>query len=873
MNPIDLPLMRSHAEGAAPPPAPAVAEIDLMRLWSIVRRQWLLPVIGAVLGAALAFAYLATTPAEYTAMARVLIEDRLSKLVEEVSPAPAQQRNDATILSEMEVLGSTAMAETVVRELELHRNADFMNPPVSLLARTVGGAIGAVRGLVTSLSPPPPPAAPGPPPTPEAVEAALVERAVMRLQGGLIVQRAGRSFAILIGFESHSPPLARDITNAYTRAYLADELDSSLKATRQAADWMQARLGELQQDSQAAALAVERFRAEEGLTATRGQLISEQELSELSSQLVLARAEAARAQARFQQYADVARRPVADAVGEAVLRDDGEPVNPALVELRNEYRTVEQRLADVERLYGADHPQVATLRTERARLERAIASEIERTVRALENAYRTAEAREKAIASSVETATGRTTQDSQAQVRLRELEQRATALSTLYTTFLARFEEVSKQQSFPISKVRVLSDATLPRGKSAPRSTLALAALTLLGGMAGAGLGALRELRDRVMRTEDDVRRVTGAPCLGYIPHIAVRAEAPPRAGRAATMDARSPAPAPAPEPVSKLASNLTSKPAASEAPTERELFGATAGEAAATATAATGPAASAPARAPAHASDALEGIALHAPRPATVGGPGADAVVRARMLAAAASPSSMLAETLRNVRIGADVVLEGRRSKVIGVVSALPGEGKTLVAANLAAHIAAGGTPVLLIDGDLRKPSLSRALAPAATAGLVDVLLSGGSWQEAAGRLQPGLPLAFLPNVLTRRVSHAGELLSSQAMRSLLAEAGETFPFVVVDLPPLVPVADARALAPMVDAFVAVAAWGETPRALLRREVNAALSVRQRLLGTILNRVDLKRLLRYEDEGGRGRFMDRLDDYYAEPSRGVVKV
>lgn len=815
MNQIDVPLLRAGAE----PPRERVPEIDLARLWAMVRRQWHLPLLGGMVGAALAIAYLATTPATYTAAARVLVEDRMNKLVEEVSPAPVQQRNDATILSEIEILHSTRMARKVARELDLWRNPDFMNPPSSLLSRAIGGTVGAARDAAKSLIASEPDAAPGPPPTDAQREAARLELAVLRLQSGLVVQRAGRSYAILVGFRSHSPVLARDIANAYTRIYLADELDASLAASQRAAEWMQARLVELERDSQSAALAAARFRAENGLTSARGELVSDQELSELSSQLVLARAEAARAQARFRQYAQVAERPTADAISEAVLRDDGEPVNPTLVQLREDYQGVDRRLRDVTRLYGADHPQAVALTRERRKLENSIELEVGRTVRALENAYLTAKAREDAIATSVDQATGRSAQASEAQVRLSEMEQRAEALAGLYQTFLARFEQVSKQQSFPLSKVRVLSEATLPRGKSAPSSTLTLAMLTVLGGMAGAGVGALRELRERFMRTEEDVRRTLDAPFLGYVPRITVSVLSDPPSVRGRGRKADGPDDG--------------------------------AGAAAAPQT--------------------LDDIAVHAPASPAGGSPAQ--VERARMLAAAASPSSMLSETMRDIRIAADVVAQDRPFKVIGVISALPGEGKSTIAANLAAHIAAGRSPTMLIDADMRKPTITRTLTPQATEGLVDALTTDGRWSDVAGRVAPDLPLAVVPNVITRRVTHASELLSSRAMRSFLQDTGEVFPYIVVDLPPIVPVADARAMAPLIDAFVLVAAWGETPRALLRNQIAAAPLIRQRLLGVVLNRVDVKRLHHYEGDEGRGGFIDQLGGYYTQPSRGVVRV
>ncbi|TIT16272.1 MAG: chain-length determining protein, partial [Mesorhizobium sp.] len=88
-------------------------------------------------------------------------------------------------------------------------------------------------------------------------------------------------------------------------------------------------------------------------------------------------------------------------------------------------------------------------------------------------------------------AAGKSSIDNQSQVKLRELEQKATALSTLYQTFLGRYEEASQQQSFPVGKIRVISDATLPQSAATPRTSIVLGLSLVLGLMMGAGVGGL----------------------------------------------------------------------------------------------------------------------------------------------------------------------------------------------------------------------------------------------------------------------------------------------------------------------------------------------------------------------------------------------
>ena len=230
-------------------------------------------------------------------------------------------------------------------------------------------------------------------------------------------------------------------------------------------------------------------------------------------------------------------------------------------------------------------------------------------------------------------------------------------------------------------------------------------------------------------------------------------------------------------------------------------------------------------------------------------------------------NPSSQFAETLRNVKIAADVVLQGKESKVIGVVSVLPHEGKTTIAANFAGLLAAKGAKTLLIDGDLRNPGLSRALSLSTQRGLVKAVMDGQPWQNSV-KVENKTKLAIIPTVLHRNLRHTSEILSSPGMKKLLDEARTVFDYIVIDLPPLGPVVDAKAFAPMADGFVMVAEWGVTPRALVKSVLQAEAEIAPKILGLVLNKVDMKRLAKYSSYGSTEHFMERYSSYYLDTPR-----
>lgn len=176
--------------------------------------------------------------------------------------------------------------------------------------------------------------------------------------------------------------------------------------------------------------------------------------------------------------------------------------------------------------------------------------------------------------------------------------------------------------------------------------------------------------------------------------------------------------------------------------------------------------------------------------------------------------PHSPEAEAVRGVLTSVLLSWPGRqRPQVLGVVSSLPGEGKTTLAVNLGIALAAYGS-TCIVDADLRKPSLSRAFTLNGD-GLAGVLAGSLELEEAI--VESGIPRL---SVLGAGSSdgHPSELIASQTMRDILPRLRERFDFVVLDSPPLLAYADARILASLADGLILVGRSGQTPREALRR-------------------------------------------------------
>jgi succinoglycan biosynthesis transport protein ExoP len=204
--------------------------------------------------------------------------------------------------------------------------------------------------------------------------------------------------------------------------------------------------------------------------------------------------------------------------------------------------------------------------------------------------------------------------------------------------------------------------------------------------------------------------------------------------------------------------------------------------------------------------------------------------------------PFSHFSEGLRSIKTGLDILALTRPIKTLGVISATPGEGKSTIAVNLANLFAAGGRSTLLIDGDLRNPQLSRLLSPDAKGGLVE-LIAGKIAFTKAMRAIPQSTLRFIPTILQQRIANTADLLASPQMRTVLGEVQNVFDQIVIDLPPLGPISDARAMSPLIDAFIVVANWGHTRFEVLEDAIANFGIAADKVVGVILNKVDYNEL------------------------------
>jgi capsular exopolysaccharide synthesis family protein len=197
--------------------------------------------------------------------------------------------------------------------------------------------------------------------------------------------------------------------------------------------------------------------------------------------------------------------------------------------------------------------------------------------------------------------------------------------------------------------------------------------------------------------------------------------------------------------------------------------------------------------------------------------------------------PDSFVAEQFRTLRARIDSIAAQHPLRTIAFTSALPGEGKSVAAVNLALVSSMSvGRRVLLVDADLRRPRIHATLGVLPENGLAEVLTDRCSLSEAVVKVE-GFNLEVL--AVRSQPPNPSELLASERMKQLVEEAGRSYDRVIIDVPPTLSLPDAKIVAELADGVVLVVRAGSTSS----DDVGAALEVldRRRVVGVVLNGVE----------------------------------
>lgn len=701
------------------------------------RREALLLTLAICLG--LTAIWTTALPRIYRSSADVVMITKSTELVpdraEEAQEGPTRAEDVET---QIELIRSREMAAQVLERTGLLKdaafNADVMAPRSAL--DNILSSLGIERRRNGA--------------RPSDDEPTLRDKAIIYLTDNLNVARVGNSFSLRIAFDDSDPGRAALIANTYARLFTTDDARERARTNATAAEVLRARVDELRQTANEAFAAVQAYRVRTGLLSSAATSLTEQEISAYNQQIASARAEAARDAAALSSARAQMRTGGADRVGEAAA-------SPVVSALRAQRAQLVVRERDLSQRYFDNNPDLITVRRQIADLDRQIAGEVGRSIRALESNAQASAQRLSSLLASRSGTRAQLSTDNSALVSLADLEKRADAAQTLYQSYLERYNEVVAGSGTEQPTARLISAGNVPVLPKSPDMVLNLALGLAVGLLLGAVVAIMSELSYRGLTTLDDVESRLGIPGLGFVP--AYRTVEP-------------------------------------------------------------------------HGASPLDTVRDH--------------------------PDGGFSEALRNVIVSIRHS-SAQAGKVIAITSAVPGEGKTTIAACMGRALAMANERVLVIDCDVIRAHLSRQLdLHNGEPGLQDALLSEGA--EIPQHQEADSTLRIIP--ITRPFAKGQRLTERGRLHRVIARLREDFDVILLDCPPILPIAEAREIVSLADDVVLVVHWRKTTDRVVKAAVRQLPIRTIKAIGIVLNRVDMKKQVRF---GGHdaASFYEKYQGYY----------
>lgn len=725
---------------------------------AIIQRHWKLIAICTVAGLMLGIIYIFFSSPRYTASTSILIDPRQQNVISDLLSESFSFKENLILDSQIEVIRSSKLLEKAAQRLDLYKKINARQK----------GMLDSLQEIFIE-----------PDPKAEELERERARTAAFNgFKGGLSVERVKNTFVIDISYTSRDPQRAAHVANTVADVYLDDELEAQYEASQRTNEWLKVRLNKLREELTSAEREVEAYKEENNIIQTSNlNRISDQQLSELNSNLIVARAESAQAKARYEWIQSIIEKGDPNVASSDLLN------NSVIVSLRGQYIDLSRHSAEILRNQGKNHEAYRNLQRQMADIQTLIMEEYKRIAESYKSEYEIARSKEAALQKELDAVKDTSMISRRNEIELRELQRRAESTRNLYTRMLDKFNEQAERQSVPIVQARIISYADVPLSPSWPNKSAIMAAALFLGLAAGIGLAFLWEQFDKFIWKAEELEAATRRTCLGMLP--AVEFDAAKLGGLSKQWERKT--------------------------------------------------------------GNVVE-----------LGTPAFNVEGFREVTKSLDKQTGITTEIMRNVQLAVQFDKSKKqmsgRAQVISFVSARPGEGKSITSCFLAKHLAKTGARVALVDCDFRRPSLTNWFMPNADKGFYELASKVG--EESNESVVTGISsichktgsekLYFIPAKGAGTSITNLNFVSSGQMNTLIGHLQQIFDVVLIDLPPIINIVDARVIADSVDNFIFLAHWGKTDADVVGKALSRAPEVHNKTAGALLTLVDTKKASRY---------------------------
>jgi capsular exopolysaccharide synthesis family protein len=469
-----------------PPHEPA----HLRDYWHVLlRRRWLV-LFAFILVVSAGVARVFLQRPLYQATAQILIERDLPNVLDfDKNARVSETAFEDYYQTQFRLLQSRLLARQAVQRLHLVRDPEF-------------GGLGSGAEAQAAES-----AAPGTSP--------LLEQAIDLFLARLRVQPIKNSQLVAVAFRSHRPQLAARAANTLVEIYIQQTLEFRYRVSAEAGAWLDDETKEQSRKVEAAELALQKFKEQEGLVSfEERQALVEQKLKDLGSALTAAKTRRLDKAALYEQMREVGNP---EELPEEAIH------SPLIQSLRTELASLERQGAQLDaKGYLDEHPEVQRLRQQIEGTRQKIAFEARRLVRAAQNEFEVAASQEARVADALEAAKGEALDLSRRSVKYDALKRDLEASKRLSESILARQKQTDVARDVKASSVHVIDPAVVPTSPVQPRPRRDLALSLVLGLACAVAAAFIRDYLDTSVGRPSDVRHL-GLPLLGIIPETGLR--------------------------------------------------------------------------------------------------------------------------------------------------------------------------------------------------------------------------------------------------------------------------------------------------------------------------------------------------------------
>jgi succinoglycan biosynthesis transport protein ExoP len=477
----------------------AVEVIDLGHYWSVIRRQLKKIIALSSVATLISILFAFSLIPKYSATSTLLIEASESKVLSIEEVYGLSGNGSEYFLTQFEILKSRDMAVRVVEKLNLVNSA-AVNPFHASKKKSFS-IKASIRAMINGEPEPP-------------TEKQILVSTVDNFWSAVSISPVRNTQLVKISFESEDASFAPIAANAVADAYIESQLEAKVGLTKQAADWLGARLGGLKEKLDISEYKLQQFREKNNLIDVKGvTTLVTKELDQVAGRLVSVRIELLDFKTSYNQLQSLKDMSYNSLSSLPFILD-----NPLVVRLKESESTAGLKVSELSDRYGAKHPKMMAARSDLKSVRASLLTQMVLIAEGIENDYSAAKSKERSLVEALDETKARMLSINRTEFELSDYVRNARANRALYETFFTRINETAETSTLRTANARIVDLAIAPKGAFKPKKKLIVMLVLVVSLMFGVALAFLLDTLDSTIKHADDVDYKLNTSMLGLLP-------------------------------------------------------------------------------------------------------------------------------------------------------------------------------------------------------------------------------------------------------------------------------------------------------------------------------------------------------------------